>query len=186
MGLDLELTGRRRDGTRFTVNISLSVIDTGDVLLVITSAHEVTNRKRAFEDAQRMTAIVANSDEAIIGETLNGIVTSWNPGAERMYGYSSQEILGKSIQMLSPKDRTGEIGSILAKIKTGQHVEHFETTRIRKDGTMFPVSLSVAPIRDSHGAIVGLYAIAHGMTGDVASGRPSYSSGKPAHRLLIV
>ena len=186
MGLDLELTGRRRDGTRFPVNVSLSVIDTGDVLLVITSAHEVTNRKRAFEDAQRMTAIVANSDEAIIGKTLNGIVTSWNPGAERMYGYSSQEIIGKSIQMLSPKDRTGEIGSILAKTKTGQPVEHLETIRIRKDGTVFPVSLSVAPIRDSHGAIVGLYAIAHDMTADVASGRPPYSSGKPAHRLLIV
>jgi PAS domain S-box-containing protein len=102
-----------------------------------------------------------------------------------MYGYSSQEIIGKSIQMLSPKDRTEEIGSILAKIKTGQPVEHLETIRIRKDGTMFPVSLSVAPIRDSHGAIVGLYAIARDMTADVASGRPPYSCGKPAHRLLI-
>jgi len=185
MGLDLELIGRRRDGTRFPVNISLSVIDTGDVLLVITSAYEVTNRKRAFEDAQRMTAIVANSEEAIIGKTLNGIVTSWNPGAERMYGYSSQEIIGKFIHMLSPKDRIGEIGSILAKAKTGQPVEHLETKRIRKDGTVFPVSLSVAPIRDTNGAIVGLYAIAHDMTADVASGRPQCSSGKPAHRLLI-
>jgi PAS domain S-box-containing protein len=186
MGLDLELGGRQQDGTELPINISLSVIDTGDVLLVITSAHELTNRKRAFEDAQRMTAIVANSQEAIIGQTLNGIVTSWNPGAERMYGYSSQEIIGKSIQMLSPKDRTEEIDSILAKIKTGQPVEHFETMRIRKDVTVFPVSLSVAPIRDSHGAIVGLYAIAHDMTADVASGRPSYNSREPAHRLVIV
>jgi PAS domain S-box-containing protein len=164
MGLDLELIGRRRDGTRFPVSISLSVIDTGDVLLVITSANEVTNRKRAFENSQRLMAVVANSKDAIIGKTLSGIVTSWNPGAERMYGYSSQETIGQFSHMLNPEDRTGEIGSILAKIKAGQAVEQFETTRTRKDGTRFPVSLSVAPIHGEDGQVVGATEIGRDIT----------------------
>jgi len=164
MGLDLELMGRQRDGLRFPVNVSLSVIDTGHVLLVITSAHEVTKRKRAHENSQRIRAIVKNSSDAIIGETLKGIVTSWNPAAERMYGYSSKEIVGKFIHMLNPADRTGEVRSILAKVKAGQSVEHFATTRVRKDGTRFPVSLNVAPIHEEDGAVVGATVIGRDMT----------------------
>ena len=164
MGLDLELIGRQRDGTRFPVNITLSHIDTGDVLLVITAAREATKRKRALENAQRMTAIVENSNDAIIGKTLSGIVTSWNPAAEKMYGYTSEEIIGKFIHILNPEDRTGEIGSILAKIKAGRPVEHFETIRVRKDRTRFPVSLSIAPIHEEDGAVVGASVIGHDMT----------------------
>jgi len=140
MGLDLELIGRQGDGTQFPVNITLSHIDTGDVLLRISAALEVTKRKQALENAQRMTAIVENSNDAIIGMTLNGMVTSWNAAAEKLYGHSSEEIIGKSIALLSLKDRTGEIISTLAKIKAGQPVERLETIRIRKDGTAFPVS----------------------------------------------
>jgi PAS domain S-box-containing protein len=164
MGLDLELIGRRGDGTGFPVNISLSVIETGDVLLVITSADEVTKRKRALENSQRMTAIAENSNDAIIGKTLKGIVTSWNPAAEKMYGYSSEEIIGKFIHMLNPADRPGEVMSILAKIKAGGSVENFETMRVRKDGTRFPVSLSVAPIHAEDGAVVGASVIGRDMT----------------------
>jgi PAS domain S-box-containing protein len=164
MGLDLELIGQQRDGTRFPVKITLSHIDTGDVLLVITAAREATKRKRALENAQRMTAIVENSNDAIIGKTLSGIVTSWNPAAEKMYGYTSQEIIGKFIHILNPEDRTGEIGSILAKIKAGRPVEHFETIRVRKDRTRFPVSLSIAPILEEDGAVVGASVIGHDMT----------------------
>jgi len=164
MGLDLELTGRQRDGTRFPVNILVSVIDTGDVLLVITSAREVSKRKRAHENAQHMAAIFENLDDAIIGKTLKGIVTSWNPGAEKMYGYTSEEIIGKFIHKLNPSDRTGEVTSILAKVKADQPVEHFETIRVRKDGTRFPVSLSVAPIHDEDGTVVGASVIGRDMT----------------------
>jgi len=159
MGLDLELIGRQRDGTQFPVNITLSHIDTGDVLLRISAALEVTKRKQALENAQRMTAIVENSNDAIIGMTLNGMVTSWNAAAEKLYGHSSEEIIGKSIALLSPEDRTGEIISTLAKIKAGQPVERLETIRIRKDGTAFPVSLSVSPIPQEDGAVVGAASI---------------------------
>src|SRR5674476_1289787 len=164
MGLDLELIGRQHDGTQFPVNITLSHIDTGDVLLRISAALEVTKRKQALENAQRMTAIVENSNDAIIGMTLNGMVTSWNAAAEKLYGHSSEEIIGKSIARLSPEDRTGEIISTLAKIRAGQPVEHLETMCIRRDGTVFPVSLGVAPIRNADGVIVGLSAIAHDLT----------------------
>src|SRR5665811_876136 len=119
MGLDLELIGRQGDGTQFPVNITLSHIDTGDVLLKISAALEVTKRKQALENAQRMTAIVKNSNDAIIGMTLKGMVTSWNPAAEKLYGHSSEEIIGKSIDLLVPEDRMNEIEAILAKIIAG-------------------------------------------------------------------
>ncbi|MDQ1538757.1 MAG: hypothetical protein QOE58_3150 [Actinomycetota bacterium] len=164
MGLDLEMRGRRSDGVEFPVIISLSGIDTGDVLLEFAAVSDVTNRKRAFEKAQRMTAIVENSDDAIIGQTLRGTITSWNPAAEKMYGYSGNEIIGRSIDLLAPQDRAGEIAAILARITSGQSVEHFETIRMRKDGTALRVSISVSPIRDEGGQVVGASNIARDMT----------------------
>src|SRR5664279_5669317 len=161
IGLDLELNGRQQDGTELPVKVCLSPIDTGGVLLVITATDDVTERQRTLENAQRMTAIVENSNDAIIAKTLDGIISSWNRAAERMYGYSSEEIIGKSIEVLCPNERTGEIEVILAKIRAGQHIEHLQTIRIRKDGTVFPVSLTVSPIRDADGAIIGASTIPH-------------------------
>ena len=158
-GVDLELTGRHRDGTEFPVDITMSHIDTGDVLLVITAVADVTKQGQAVRNAQLITAIVKYSNDAIIGNTLEGIITSWNPAAERMYGYSSAEIVGKPARSLTPEDRTTEINAVLAKIKADQHVEHLATKRVRKDGTVFPVSLTVSPIRDADGAIVGTSVI---------------------------
>jgi PAS domain S-box-containing protein len=164
MGLDLELIGRQRDGTRIPISVGVSVIDTGDVLLVITSAREMTKRQRAQETSQQMAAILDASNDAIIGATLQGVVTSWNSAAEKMYGYSSEEIIGKFIHIVSPSDRSGEIRSILAKVKAGQPVEHFETMRVRKDGTSFPVSLNVAPIHAKDGTVIGASVIGRDMT----------------------
>jgi len=164
MGLDLELNGRQQDGTELPVNISLSQIDTGDVLLVITAARDVTKHRQALEDSELLAAIVKNSNDAIIATTLDGIVTFWNPAAERMYGYSSEEMLGRSIDPLSPEDRTGETISILARIKAGQPVEYFETIRVRRDGTVLPVLLTVSPIRNAVGAVVGASTITRNLT----------------------
>jgi PAS domain S-box-containing protein len=158
-GLDVELSGRHQDGTQFPINVSLSHIDTGDVLLVITAVRDVTQQQQAVKNAQLIAAIVEYSDDAIIGSSLEGKVTSWNLAAAKMYGYSSKEIVGKPTQSLTPEDRAGEIKVILAEIKTGKHVENFETRRVRKDGTELPVSLTVAPIRDENGAIVGASAV---------------------------
>jgi PAS domain S-box-containing protein len=133
-----------------------------------------TRRNEALENAQRMTAIVENSNDAIIAKTLDGIISSWNRAAERMYGYSSEEIIGKSIEVLCPNERTGEIETILAKIRAGQHVEHLQTIRIRKDGTALPVSLTVSPIRDADGAVIGASTTTH----DVTQSRQAIESGR--------
>jgi PAS domain S-box-containing protein len=164
LGLDLELRGRHQDGTDFPVNITMSLIDTGDVLLVITGAGEVTRQKKAVAKAELLDAIVAYSDDAIMGLTLGGIVTSWNPGAERMYGYSAAEMIGRSGSLLTPQDRTGELNLILDRIKDGRYVEHAETTLVRKDGILVPVSIAAAPIRSEDGTIVGASCVHRDVT----------------------
>jgi PAS domain S-box-containing protein len=154
-GLDVELIGRQHDGIEFPVNVSLSHIETGDVLLVITAVRDITRQRQAVKNAQLTAAVVEYSDDAIIGITLEGMITTWNPAAERMYGYSSGEIIGRFLGLLSPEARVGEMDAILAKIKAGQHVKDLETIRARKDGTLVPVSLRVAPIHDEDNTIVG-------------------------------
>jgi PAS domain S-box-containing protein len=132
--------------------------------LVESTRIDVTERKRVAEDRARLAAIVESSNDAILGETLEGIITSWNKGAERMYGYTAQEALGRPVQMLVPRERADEVTEILARMTQGEMVEHFETVRMRKDGRQFPVSLLVSPIRDLLGKIVGASAVARDMT----------------------
>jgi len=134
MGLDLQLIGKHQDETELPVNISLSHIDTGDVLLVITAVREVNGHAQALENSKLLAAIVENSNDAITAKTLDGMITSWNPAAERMYGYSSEEMLGTSIDQLSAPGRTGEIIAILARIRAGLNVDPFETVRVRRTG----------------------------------------------------
>jgi PAS domain S-box-containing protein len=108
----------------------------------------------------RLAAIVESSDDAIVSKDLNGIVTSWNKGAEELFGYTAEEAIGRSITMLIPQDRLSEEDMVLACIRRGERVEHFETIRQRKDGTLIPISLTVSPIRDADGTIVGASKIA--------------------------
>src|ERR1019366_4156447 len=168
MGTDLELHGRRRDGTQFPVDIALSHTDIEDGPLVIAAVRDMTDRKKAEEGrrhSDRLAAIVENSNDAIIGETLDGVITSWNLAAERMYGYSAAEVTGSSIDLLMPHAQAGVMHDILARIKAGQPVERIEATRIRKDAAAILVSLTVTPIHDQHSAIIGVSTIARDMTG---------------------
>ena len=110
--------------------------------------------------AHRAEAIVESSDDAIISKTLKGIITSWNPAAERLFGYTAEEILGRPISILMPPERRDDMESILQRIRRGERVEHFETTRIAKSGRRIPVSLSVSPVKDAAGQIVGAAKIA--------------------------
>ena len=164
LGLDLELVAWHVDGTQFPVNITLSPIDTGDVLVLVKAAGDVTKRKVALENAQRMTAIVSSSDEAIIAKTREGIVTSWNPAAERIYGYSSTEMVGRRMDALIPEDRASEMKAILAGASAGQGVDNVQTSRTRKDGTTIRVSISVSPIRDFDGVVIGSSTITREVT----------------------
>jgi PAS domain S-box-containing protein len=125
---------------------------------------DITARKRAEEAQARLAAIVASSDDAIVSKDLNGVITSWNSAAERLFGYSAQEAVGQPITLLIPPDRFGEESGIVERIRRGEVVEHFETIRRRKDGTLFDVSVTVSPIRDSQGTVVGASKIARDIT----------------------
>ena len=167
MGRDLELFGRRRDGTQFPVDIALSHTDTEDGPLVIAAVRDMTDRNKLEESrrhSDQLAAIVENSDDAIVAKTLDGIVTSWNPASERMYGYSAEEVTGKSIDLLSAHGQAREMHAILAKIKAGQPVERLEATRVRKDGSAITVSVTVSPIHDPRGAVIGASTIARDIT----------------------
>src|SRR6185295_1023458 len=114
--------------------------------------------------ALRLAAIVESSDDAIVSKDLTGIITSWNAGAERLFGYTADEAIGQSVTMLIPPDRLTEEDLVLGKIRRGERVEHFDTVRWRKDGTLVDVSLTVSPIRDLQGTIVGASKIARNIS----------------------
>src|SRR5208283_2541253 len=130
-------------------------------------ANEELDRRKSRElrDSQnRLALIVDSSQDAIIGKNLDGIVTHWNKGAERIYGYTAQEMIGRSISTLAPKDRADEILHILQKIRAGEHVEYFESVRVTRDGRNLQVSIAVSPIHDADGKVVGASTIARNIT----------------------
>jgi PAS domain S-box-containing protein len=164
--LRLEESLRDKDGQLFwfeTIKNPLFNKD-GDVVGVSGIARDITDRRRAEEADRRLAAIVNSSDDAIISKALDGTILSWNQGAERIYGYSAQEAEGQSISILSPPEQADEVPVILAQIKRGEHIAHYETVRIRKDGSRIQVSLIVSPLKDAQGSIVGASTIARNIT----------------------
>ncbi len=162
-----ELRIRRRDSGRVSIaHISSSPIrdQAGRVVQVLVLYHDITHRRELDSVRNRLIAIVESSQDAIIGKSVDGIVTSWNPGAERMFGYSAQEMIGRSIKRLLPPERMSEEDAILERIRRGESVEHIETTRMRKDGELILVSLAISPIRDARGNIVGASKVARDIT----------------------
>jgi PAS domain S-box-containing protein len=125
---------------------------------------EVSRREWMEEMRGHLAAVVESSDDAIISKTLEGIITSWNPGAQRLFGYSPSEAVGKSMRMLMPPERESEEPDILRRIARGERVEHFETVRVAKGGKRIDISTTISPIKDSTGAIVGASKIAHDIT----------------------
>ncbi len=125
---------------------------------------DMTERKKADEVRPKLAAIVESSDDAILGKTVEGIITSWNEAAKRIYGYTSEEVVGQSITLLFPPDRQDEFALIMERIKRGERIDHYETRRVRKDGSIIPVSITVSPIKDVTGRIIGASAIARDIT----------------------
>jgi len=153
-----------RDGRKITVEFLSSVYLSGDRNVIQCNVRDVTERKRAEENSIRLAAIVNSSDDAIIGKTVQGIITSWNPGAERMFGYSSDEAVGESMCILFPPECKGDEQKILDRVASGEPIEHFEAVRVGKDGRRIDVSVSLSRIVDQDHKVIGLSKIARDIT----------------------
>ena len=183
MGEGLDLFGRRRNGSEFPVEISLSPVVVEGGTVVLSAIRDISGRKRIEEELRkthaelaqrtaeqigeyraRLASIVDSSEDAILTKSLDGTITAWNLGAERIYGYAPDEVIGRPVSMLVPDDRPDEIPGILRKIARGESVEHYESVRLAKDGRRLNVSVSVSPLRDINGEIVGASAITRDIT----------------------
>ena len=164
--VNFETKRRAKDGRSFDVSLAASPIRDAAGRVVGTSRipRDITERKRAEEARARLAAIVASSDDAIVSKSLDGIIRTWNSGAERMFGYSSDEALGRHITLIIPEDRHHEEDMVLGKVRRGETVDHFETVRRTKDGRLRDISLTVSPIRDAHGQVIGASKIARDIT----------------------
>jgi PAS domain S-box-containing protein len=163
---DLEIIVERPDGERRHVIPAPRILKNrnGKITGAINSLFDITERKRAEVAAMRLAAVVQSSHDAIAAKTLNGIITDWNQGAERTFGYKPKEIIGKSVLTLIPKDRHDEEQEILRRIRHGESLDHYETVRCRKDGQLIDVSLTISPIKNPKGEIVGISKIARDIT----------------------
>jgi PAS domain S-box-containing protein/excisionase family DNA binding protein len=138
--------------------------DDGTVRFTVTAFQDITELRRADEAEQRLAAIVTSSADAIVSKTLDGIVTSWNASAEHMFGYTAEEMIGQPILRLIPPERQHEEDFILARLRAGERVEHFETVRVTKDGRRLDVSLTISPVHGRAGGIIGASKIARDIT----------------------
>lgn len=161
-----EAVAERPDGTRvpFLAYPTPLFDEAGSLTGAVNMLVDISGRKETELAAQKLAAIVESSDDAILSKDINGIITSWNRGAERLFGYAEHEIVGRPITTLIPDDRQDEEPGILARIRRGERIDHYETTRRRKDGTLVDMSLSVSPIVDPGGKVVGASKIAHDIT----------------------
>src|SRR6201988_4124779 len=154
----------RRDGSLVWGSLNISLLKGRSSPLVLAMVEDITEKKMAEEARFRHAAIVESSEDAIASGTLDGIIVSWNAGAQRMYGYTEAEAVGKPITMILPPELREEENKILETVNAGGRIEQFETVRVTKTGKRINVSLSVSPIKDSSGRIVGISGIARDIT----------------------
>ena len=167
----MEAVVERPDGSRIPI-LSFPVLKRdaqGRVVGAMNTLMDISEQKRVLDAQPRLAAIVASSHDAIISKDLNGTITSWNGSAERVFGYTAEEIIGRSVTTLIPHDRRDEEPVILSRIRNGEVVDHFETIRLRKDGRLIPISLTISPVRNEDGEIVGISKIARDITDQMDS-----------------
>ncbi|MEY2453597.1 MAG: hypothetical protein QOD92_3171, partial [Acidimicrobiaceae bacterium] len=170
VGAALEIAAVRKDGCEFPLDASFSLLETDDGQFVYASVRDSSVRKtieartESFDATSQMAAIVESSEDAIIGKTLDGVITAWNAGAEKMYGFSAEEMIGHNVSELMPRDRVSELVPILELLRNGERIEHFETKRLHRDGSVLDVSVSLSPVRDAAGIVTGASTVARDLT----------------------
>jgi two-component system sensor histidine kinase VicK len=166
-----ETVRQAKDGRAIPISLTLFPIRdaAGTIIGAYKVAHDITERQQSDQASARLAAIVDSSDDAIVSKTLDGVITSWNRAAERLFGYSAAEAIGQPIFLIIPDDRKAEEADVLARLRQGEKIDHFETVRQAKDGRRIPISLTVSPIRDARGTIVGASKVARDVTERVAA-----------------
>ena len=176
---------QRKDGTLIDISLTISPVrdSSGRIVGASKVAREITDRKRAERSTGLLAAIVDSSDDAIVSKTLDGIITSWNKSAEQMFGYLSEEAVGKHITLIIPRDRWDEEACIIDRLRRGERVDHFQTLRRRKDGSLVDVSLTISPVKDSSGNIVGASKVARDISAAVRAAEALRGSEEELRRL---
>ncbi|HUR44794.1 MAG TPA: PAS domain S-box protein [Candidatus Saccharimonadales bacterium] len=170
-----ETIRKKKDGKLVEVSLTISPVKDphGKIIGASKIVRDITGQKAAQRSSMLLAAIVDSSDDAIVSKTLDGVVTSWNPAAEKIFGYTAHEMIGQPITKLFPPDRLDEETYVLSRIRSGQRIEHFETLRQAKDGTLLEVSLTISPVKDAQGRIIGASKIARDVTVQKAAARAS-------------
>ena len=167
----LEVPALRADGSQILVELAVTALRIGGEPMFTAYLRDITDRNRGEEATRRLAAIIESSDDAIISKDLNGIITSWNASARRLFGYEPEEIIGKSILTLIPPERQHEEPGIIERIRRGERIDHYETVRRRKDGTSFDISVTVSPLKNKKGEIIGASKIARDITDRIQNER---------------
>ncbi len=157
---------RRKDGQVIWVKVIALAIrnEHGQIQRLLGVVEDITQRRQAEETTARLVGLMESADDAIIGKSLDGTITSWNRGAERLYGYSAEEAVGQPITLIIPEDRRNELDDIMRRLRQGERIERLETIRQRKDGTRVQIALTVSPVVDRQGRLIGASAIGRDIT----------------------
>ena len=164
LGKLIEITAVRSDGSEIPVELAITAIRSEQTPIFTGVLRDITARRQADETRARLAAIVDSSDDAIFSTGLDGVILTWNVGAERLYGYTAGEVIGQNRSLLVPPDKRAELAAILEKVVRGEAAESVETQRTRQDGSMIDISLRISPMTDPTGRVTGTAAIARDIT----------------------
>jgi diguanylate cyclase (GGDEF)-like protein/PAS domain S-box-containing protein len=164
LGKRVEMNAMRADGSVFPVELSINAVGSSERRAFVGYVRDITERKRSAQQRDLLSYVVDSSDDAILTKSSDGTITSWNRGAERLYGYTAEEVLGRSIGIIEPRHREGEQREILRRVFSGESIVRYETDRICKDGSVITVSLTISPVKDAHDRIVSAAVVARDIT----------------------